>query len=136
MTDDTSKAEALLEEAKSQKRHETEPSNEPTDDSPSLEGAIVDAYAAIDAGDAHSNLTIRDSDLAALVAGLDETDGLGEIVADAQDELDREGTDADATKAMALGLLVRVGLSEVAPEAVETTLEAKKRHAVNQASEI
>ncbi|MFC7216516.1 hypothetical protein ACFQO4_20870 [Saliphagus sp. GCM10025334] len=136
MSDDTSKAEALLEEAKQQKRHETEPTNEPADDSPSLEDAIVDAYAAIDDGDAHSNLTIRDSDLAALVAGLDETDGLEEIVADAQDDLDREGTDADATKAMALGLLVRVGLSEVAPDTLETTLEAKKRHAVNQASEI
>lgn len=136
MTDDTSKAEALLEEAKQQKRHETEPSSEPTDDSPSLEDAIVDAYAAIDDGDAHSNLTIRDADLAALVTGLDETDGLDEIVADAQDDLDREGTDGDATKAMALGLLVRVGLSEVAPETLETTLEAKKRHAVNQASEI
>lgn len=134
MSDDAAKAEALLEEAKSQSRKDTEPTTETIDDSPGLHEAIVEAYAAIEEGDAHNNLTIRDGDLAALINGLEETGGLEEIVTDAQSELGRDVGDTEPSKALALGLLVRIGLSEVAPDVIETAVEAKKERLESQAS--
>ncbi len=137
MSDDAQKAEELLQQG-GQKLHEAEApeqSAETDDDTPTLQAAITDAYAAIDEGDAHTNLTVRDEDLAALVAGLDDADELEGIITAAQDALDRDPDASDATRAKALGLLLRVGLSNVAPETIETAVDAKQAHLSNQASE-
>jgi len=83
-------------------------------DEPTLVDAVADAYAS----DISENLTIRDGNLAALFAGLEETGELEAVIEAAADELDR---DRDGTsKAEALRLLVRVALGEeVAPETLE-----------------
>lgn len=131
MTDDnTTDAEALLEESKNQRRHETEPSMG-AEQKASLVDAVADAYADLDAGNLPENLTIRDGNLAALFAGLDETDKLGEIIDDAAEALDRDEADAES-KAAALRLLVRVGLDEVAPDALDAGAEGYQQFREDQ----
>jgi len=71
MTDDnpdTDAAEELLQKSKSNKRHQTDPSTN-SKETRDLADAVADAYAA----DISENLTIRDGNLAALFAGLEET---------------------------------------------------------------
>ncbi|SDL09527.1 hypothetical protein [Natronorubrum texcoconense] len=125
MSDDESKAEELLAEAKSKSRHETEPSNQADDETPVLEDAIADAYAELEAGDLHSNLTLRDDNLAALFAGMEATSDLERIGTEAADVLDR---DADpSTRADVLRLLVRVGLEEVDGSVLESGKEGRRQ---------
>lgn len=129
--DNADDAEALLQEAKNQKRHQTDP-DAPVDDSEqSLADAIAGAYEELEDGDLPENLTIRDGNLAALFAGLDETDKLGGIIQDAADALDRDEADAES-KAAALRLLVRVGLEEVAPDTLEAGAEGYEQHREQQ----
>lgn len=123
MTDDNSNAaEELLEEAKNQKRHETDPVATSDDGEVTLVDAVAEAYDDLDGGNLPENLTIRDENLAALFAGLDETDELGDIITDAARALDRDEPTAES-KAAALRLLVRVGLDEVAPDALDAGAE-------------
>lgn len=130
MSNDSPDAEELLEQSKNQKRHETEPSTSEGDDQ-DLVGAVADAYADLDEGDLPENLTIRDANLAALFAGLDETGELASVIDDAADELDREKPGAES-KAAALRLLVRVGLDEVAPEALDAGVEGFEQYREQQ----
>jgi len=112
MTDDTPDAEELLQQSKTQKRHETDPADITVADEPTLVDAVADAYAS----DISENLTIRDGNLAALFAGLEETGELEAVIEAAADDW----TTTDGTsKAEALRLLVRVALGEVAPETLE-----------------
>jgi hypothetical protein len=53
MTNDTDKAEELLKQSKTQKRHETDPAVDNGRDQESLEDAVVDAYARIESGGLH-----------------------------------------------------------------------------------
>lgn len=125
MADDQAKAEELLQQSKDQKRHETEPTTAEKDDTPTLEEAIADAYVSLESGDLHSNLTLRDENLAALFAGLDELGDLERIGSNAAAELDR---DADATtKADVLRLLIRIGLSEVEDDVIDAAKNGRKQ---------
>lgn len=134
MADDTEEAEKLLQQAKEQKRHETEPSKQSSEDDVSLEEAVQEAYEQIDNGDVYENLTIRDEDLAALFAGLDETDQLEDIGEAAADALSRD-VDGLETRATVLKLLVRVGISEVSPEIIESAKEGRRAYLASQADE-
>lgn len=132
---DEDEAEKLLQQAKEQKRHETEPTNATdTSDNLSLESAVQQAYEQLDDGDIPENLTIRDEHLAALFAGLDETDGLEDVGRAAADALDRDADGLD-TRVAVLKLLVRVGLDEVASESVEAAKEARREYLASQADE-
>ena len=133
-------AEDLLQEAKQNRRHTTdapgqsqdaEPEPEPVD----LSAAIADGYAAIDAGEKPSNLTLRDGDLAALFAGLEESGELDQIISAAHDTLDRSGEPDSYTRATALRLLVRVALTEIDPDAIEAAIDGKKQFMASQAAE-
>jgi len=131
MTDDTTDAEALLEQSKQQKRHETEPAATTDAGEQDLADAVADAYDELEENELPENLTIRDDNLAALFAGLDETDGLTDVIAAAASALDREEPDADS-KAAALRLLVRVGLDDVAPEVLDAGAEGYEQHREQQ----
>lgn len=126
MTDEnTDAAEELLQQSKSQKRHQTDPSTS-AEDTRDLADAVADAYAA----DISENLTIRDNNLAALFAGLEETGELENVIDAAAGELDRE---ADGTsKAEALRLLVRVALGQVAPETLDAGVEGYQQFRESQ----
>lgn len=128
MTDDnsdTDAAEELLQKSKSNKRHQTDPSTS-SEDTRDLADAVADAYAA----DISENLTIRDGNLAALFAGLEETGELETVIDAAAGELDRE---ADGTsKAEALRLLVRIALGEVAPETLQAGAEGYQQFRESQ----
>lgn len=111
MSDEDAKAE--LKALAEQRRHEQEPTN-PTDDADdevTLEDAIHDAYHAIDDGEKPENLTLRDTNLAALFIGLEDTDRLDDFGSTVAGELDQ--ADADEYKrADVLRLLVRLGIAE------------------------
>lgn len=120
MTDDTDRdPEALLEQSKEQKRHQSEAQQSTTDaDEPALEEYIADVYEELEDGDVPTNLTMRDRNLAALVRGLDEAGQLDSVGADLRAHLDRDSTDSESRGSL-LGLLVRAGLAEVRPDLIE-----------------
>ena len=120
---DTDDAEDLLQQSK-QKRHETNPSDsQPTT---SLKDAIKQELAAIEAGEKPQNVTVRDGNLVALLDGLDEAGDLETIVADARAALGRDGD--EVSRSEAARLLIRIGIAEVAPDAIRTAVEAQKEH--------
>lgn len=132
-SDNSEKAEELLQQSKSQKRHTTDPSSSDENSAPRLQDAVRDAYVRLDEGELHENLTVRDGDLAALVAALEETDQLSTIGERANQWLDRDG-DAES-RAAVLKTLLRVGLQEVASEEVEAAKEGKREYLASQADE-
>lgn len=128
-------AEQVWQQASEEERHTTDPSNSAEqDDEPDLQEAIKEAYAQIDAGDTHENLTVRDENLAALIHGLDDAGELGSIASKANEKLDRDD-DASETTAGVLKALIRVGLDEVRSDAMDTAVEAKKQYQIEQADE-
>lgn len=134
-SENSQKAEEVLKQSAEQRRYSTEPSqqSDPDPDQQSLADAIADAYAALEDGDQHENLTVRDRDLAALVAGLEETGELESVAARANDVLDR---DAPAeSRAHLLKAVLRVGFEEVAPEAIDDAKDGKRQHLTQQADE-
>lgn len=135
MTDETQEAEELLQQAKQQKRHKTEPTRDDGDDTPSLEAAIAKAYEKIDANEIPETLTLRDEHLAALFAGLDETDQLQTIGAEAAKALDRDVDSDLGTRATVLKLLVRIGIQEAQPEVIDAAKAGRKQHLEKQADE-
>lgn len=120
-------AEELLQGSMDQKRHNTDPTTADTDESPTVEAAIQEAFAAIDAGDVPSNVTIRDENLAALLRGLDDAGELRRVANEARAELDRDGVE-NANRSQTLGDLARVGLSVVAEDAVECGKDAREQY--------
>ena len=120
MTDDTDRdPEALLEQSKEQKRHQSEAKQSTTDaDEPPLEEYIANIYEDLDAGEVPTNLTMRDRNLAALVRGLDEAGQLDAVGADLREHLGRDESDSESRGSL-LGLLVRAGLAEVRPDLIE-----------------
>jgi hypothetical protein len=137
---DQDAAEDLLREAKNNRRHTTDAPEQSTvdeadDDPVDLPSAIAEAYGEIDAGETPSNLTLRDSNLAALFAGLEQSGQLEPIIDGAYDALDRDGEVDSYTRATALRLLVRVGLDEVDGEVIEAGKEGKQQFLTEQADE-
>jgi hypothetical protein len=137
MSDDPSKSEETLNDSKNQPPPNAEApfewENETT--SLSLYKAIQNARRQIDADDVTAQLSARDVRLAALIRGLEETNQLADITAEAGAALGRDINDVPATRAEALRLLIRVGLHEVAPETIQTAVEANKEYLIRQADE-
>ncbi|AFK21594.1 hypothetical protein E6P09_15600 (plasmid) [Haloferax mediterranei ATCC 33500] len=127
MSDDKPNAEELLQSAKSQKRHTSEPTKEmSTDDSGNeLVGAVEDAYQGLENDDLNQTLSLRDANLAALFAALESTGGLNSVGKRALEYLERDET--TNSKADVLKALVRVGLSEVATEELEAGAEGRRQ---------
>lgn len=133
MSDDVDgeeRAEELFEQASEQTRTNTEPESGASEPSqPDVVEAVREAYDEIDAGDANANVSSRDADLAALLAGLERAGELEDVVGAAQDVV---GRDAAPSRAEAVRSLVRVGLREVAPEATEKADQARREHLADQ----
>lgn len=137
--------EALLDEMRSGSglAHAESPSDSASDDSPgdedepdelSLVDAIAESYEAIEAGERSSNLSFRDADLAAALAGLEATGDLSDLAREAQVQAGKEGEDLDLTaRSTVLKYLIRVGLNEVDDEVAEAARDAKILLAERQA---
>jgi hypothetical protein len=126
------KAEKLLQNSKNQKRSTSEPS--PSDETVELTQTIQQAYEAIDNGDASSNITVRDTNLAALFHGLEESDDLAHVAVAARSAIDREDN-SNVNRSQTIGDLIRVGLQEVAPETVDQAMKAKKEYLLSKEDE-
>lgn len=140
MADNRNKAEKMLQESKDQTRHGAEAPSEAEDTEitaslQSLQEAIRDAHESIDTDEMPENLTIRDEWLAALIRGLEATGQLEDVAVDAGTALGRNSNDIHGTRAAALRLLIRVGLREIAPQTMETAVEARKEYLADQADE-
>jgi hypothetical protein len=137
MSDDPSKSEETFNNSKSRTSPNAEGpfewENETT--SSPLYKAIQDSRRQIDADEVTEQLSARDVRLAALIRALEETDQLADIAAEAGAALGRNTDDVPETRAETLRLLIRVGLHEVAPETIQTAVEANKEYLVNQADE-
>lgn len=126
------KAEKLLQNSKNQKRSTSEPS--PSDETVELTQTIQQAYEAIDNGDASSNITVRDTNLAALFHGLEESGDLAHVAVTARSAIDREDN-SNVNRSQTIGDLIRVGLQEVAPETVDQAMKAKKEYLLSKEDE-
>jgi len=103
-------------------RHTSEPTTT-ADESPELEDALREAFADVLDGDAPSNSTIRDENLAALLRGLEEAGELGRVVREANDKLGRESDGESRNDA--LKALVRLGLAQVRPDVMGLATDAR-----------
>lgn len=124
--------ENLLTEAKEQDRLNSDPvapADDVEDDPKDLRGAIQDAYEAIDEGEKNENITVRDTNLAALFAGLEEAGRLSDLAADAEEALGRG--DSPVSQSQTLGLLARVGIQELDRELMEEASNAYTDHLVS-----
>lgn len=130
------KAEELLQSSKQQKRHSAESNDDTTtsqSQSKSLVDAVAEAYHDLDDGAIHENLTVRDENLAALVAGLEETGELEAVGRRANEALDRDD-DVD-TRAGVLKLLLRVGLDKIAAAELDEAKRGRTQYIQERESE-
>jgi len=102
-----------------------------TDDSKALEDVVAEAFESLDNGDLHPNVTFRDEKLAALMHALDETNRLDDVADAAAGELDRE-FDEDVGKSDVYRLLIRVGLTTVAPSTTEAVKDGYRQFQMEQ----
>jgi len=126
---DEQAARDALQAAKQQGRMDTEPDNE--DAQVAREHPLVDAVAAahenIESGPANPQVQSRDQDLAALLAGVDETGDIEELVREARVEIGRDPDAGAVSKAAAVSVLVRVGLQAVDEDVAEALVEGKRQ---------
>lgn len=109
-------------------RASTEPTAEhdDSDDTPSLEDAVADAYGRLDDGDLSSNLTLRDDNLAALFSGLEQSGRLADVGERAAEHAGRD--DQTDTRAAVLRTLVRIGLREVDESLIDAGKAGRDQH--------
>lgn len=109
-------------------------SRDPNDpDEITLPEAVADALDEVEADELRTNLSIRDSHLAALLEALERTDRLeplGEVTAE---ELGQD--EAPASRSSLLSALVRAGLETSAPEVLEEAREGYKEHLLRTAED-
>jgi len=122
MADNTDDVDNAFEEAKNQTRQGAEAPSEL-----SLPEAIKHHHASMEAGEETEQMSFRDVRIAALIKGLEDMDQLDDLIRDAESALDREEHNAEG-KAATLRLLVRIGLQEVAPERIQTAVEARREY--------
>lgn len=137
MTDDTEPdPEALLEDAKEQRRTSTEPTTAPdATTGGSLADAVAGAFEDLDEGEINSTVAFRDDRLVALLVGLERTAELPSVVTDAQDALGRDIDTEATTRSEAVRLLVRLGLQSLDSNLLEAGVAGYERHLQKQADE-
>lgn len=123
------KAEELLQNS----QHNTRATSGESERRQPLDAAVADAFQRLEAGDLNQNLTTRDDRLSALLAALDETERLEEIVDAASGELGKD--DQDVSKSTAVALLTRIGLEQVAPETLEDAKSGYQSYLAAQADD-
>ncbi|UPM44752.1 hypothetical protein [Halocatena salina] len=145
MTDDD-EIEAILEEAKENKRHTSQPENEEENQDDSPEGsqneiqgpdrttAIKDALLAIERGDRRTNVTIRDEQIRAFLDGIESSGDLETAVTRLANRLD-DDPEENPTRSDIGRLAIRVGLHECLPEMLEDARTAHKEALLEQADE-
>lgn len=122
MANNDDDVENAFEKAKNQTRH-----GAPAPSQLSLSEAIQNHHAGIEADEETPQLSFRDERIAALIKGLEDTNQLPDLTRDAESALDRKGNTAEG-RAATLRLLVRIGLKEIAPEKIQTAIEARREY--------
>jgi len=138
MSDDTDRAEEMLDQVKDQKRYTSEPdAPAPAEESPDRTDAIKEALLAVDDGDLPENINIRDARLKALLVGLEDADELNTVAASLAQQLDADTDIAPdaATQSDVARLLIRTGLQEGTPDLLNDATDARQQAALEQASD-
>lgn len=130
-TDETTETQKLLRAAGDRTRDSVKPDTEDSDDENSgdLTMAARDAYEQLSTGELHSTVTVRDEDLAAFFAALEETDQLGSVGDRATAELSQD--DAPETKAGVLEALARLGIGHVALNEWEARADGQREFLID-----
>lgn len=134
MSNEKDDAKQALQEGTTDRRTTAE-ADADSDSKPDVQSAIKACYEAIDDDEMPIHLQYRDRDLAAILAGLDDADALEALIEAAADTLDKD-TPENVSRANAMKLLMRVGINNVDASVIEDATNAKRQHAVEQASEI
>lgn len=132
MSDDTTTdPEELLQQSSQQRRTSTEASEITPDaesSGPSLSEAVANALTDIDVGEMNSTFGFRDERLVALLAGLERSDQLEDVVVDAQSALDRDEDPAGASRSEAGRLLIRLGLQSLDEDILEEARDGYQQY--------
>jgi hypothetical protein len=123
-SDEAQNAEEMLKAAGERTRDGVGPVDTTTAETPELTQAAREAYERLSDGDLHNNVTVRDDDLAAFFAALDETDQLAEVGARATSELGSDET--PETKTGVLAALARIGIEAVATDEWESRADGQR----------
>lgn len=124
--DETDEAEELFRAAGDRTRDRVEPatSDDGAEEGSDLTAAAQDAYSQLSDGGLHSNVTVRDEDLAAFFAALEQTDQLGSVGERAATELSQD--EFPDTKAGVLAVLARLGIEHVAADEWEARADGQR----------
>lgn len=135
-TDDVD-PEELLQQSSKQRRTATEPATtaDSDPDTPALSDAVAEAFDELEAGDRNSTFGFRDERLVALLAGLERSGQLTDVVTDAQEALGRD-VDADvANRSTAGSLLIRLGIQALDEDILDAAREGYEQHLTSKADE-
>lgn len=123
--------EKLLQQSSQQRRTSTEATEQTStseETGPSLSEAVADVLTDIDAGEMNSTFGFRDERLVALLAGLERSGRLADVVVDAQSALDRDENPAEASRSEAGRLLIRLGLQSLDEDILEEARSGYKQY--------
>jgi len=137
MTEDTDPdPEELLQQSRDQRRTSTEATaSTDSDDQPSLQAAVRQAFAEVEAGELNSTFGFRDERLVALLVGLERSGELAGVVTDAQAALGKDPDPESATRSAAASLLIRLGLQHLDEDVLEAGRAGYEEHLRSKAEE-
>lgn len=137
MTDDTdTDPEKLLQQSRHQRRTTTEPTaSDDGDGQPTLQEAVTQAFADLEAGELNSTFGFRDERLVALLIGLERSGELTRVVRETEAALDSGPSPDSATRSAAASLLIRLGLQHLDEDILETGRAGYEAHLRSKAKE-
>jgi len=129
--------EELLQKSKEQRRTSTEATeSEGTSEStPSLTEAVATALDDIEEGEMNSTFGFRDEKLVALLAALERSGKLTDVVVDAQEALGRDPNPAENSRSNAGRLLIRLGLQSLDEDLLEDARKGYEDHLTSKADQ-
>lgn len=104
-------------------RHETDPTENEGEGLTDLHETLVEAHRRVRQGNRSNRLQARDQTTRAVLDALLDSDEADRVAADAADALDRDPPE-DVTESHLVVLLIRVGLSQTAPDIDELAGES------------
>jgi hypothetical protein len=129
--------EELLQQSKERRRTSTEATESDTSKEvgPTLAEAVATALDDIEEGEMNSTFGFRDEKLVALLAGLERSGELTDVVVDAQEELGRDPNPAKNSRSEAGRLLIRLGLQSLDERILEEAREGYEKHLTSKADQ-
>ncbi|MFK8215568.1 hypothetical protein [Haloferax volcanii] len=124
--------DADLEELKAQTQKGSRVSAQTKQDDGDLTDALVDALEAVENGDVHPNVSVRDGHTAALLHALENNPEAMHNTVDSLRDYLGGNADGEVDKSVLIRLLLRAGLRAGAPDTRESLADAIAERASNE----